>query len=53
MSKITNLGKAKPGSPFYKRGFTVNLMSNVPREKPTAAPEPPAKPKREKKPGKK
>jgi hypothetical protein len=52
-TKIIDLGRAKPGSRMYQRGYTINLMSNVPQEKPTAAPEPPAKPKRKKKPGKK
>ena len=47
------LGKAAPNSPFFTRGYTINLMSNVPQEKPAAAPEPPAKPKRKQKPGKK
>jgi hypothetical protein len=51
--KVTNLGRAKANSPMFKRGWTVNMMSNVPQEKPVAAPEPPAKPKRKKKPRKK
>jgi hypothetical protein len=50
---VKHLGKAKPDSPFFTRGYTINLMSNVPQEKPAAAPEPPDKPKRKKKPGKK
>jgi hypothetical protein len=53
MTKLVSLGRAKPDSRMFKRGYTINLMSNVPQEKPAAAPEPPAKPKRKKKPGKK
>jgi hypothetical protein len=45
---IKHLGKAKPNDPFFTRGYTINLMSNVPQEKPAAAPEPPTKPKRKK-----
>jgi hypothetical protein len=44
------LVKDKPNSPFFTRGYTINLMSSVPQEKPAAAPEPPAKPERKKKP---
>jgi hypothetical protein len=50
---VKHLGEAKPNDPLYTRGYTINLMSNVPQEKPAAAAEPPAKPKRKKKPGKK
>ncbi len=46
------LGKAKPNSPLLTRGYTINVMSNVPKEKPTATAEPPAKPKSKKKQGK-
>jgi hypothetical protein len=51
--KVNNLGRAKADSPMFERGWTVNLMSNVPQEKLAAAPEPPTKPARKKKPGKK
>jgi hypothetical protein len=33
-------------------GYTINLMSNVPKEKPAAETKPPANPERKKKPGK-
>jgi hypothetical protein len=51
-TKVNDLGKAPEGSEFYKRGFTINIAANA-VTKPAAAPEPPAKPKRKKKPGKK
>jgi hypothetical protein len=52
MSKINNLGKAKPGSRMFTRGYTINLAPNAIAKQPTTE-KPPAKPKRKKKPGKK
>jgi hypothetical protein len=49
---VKHLGEAKPNDPLYTRGYTINLMSNVPKETPTAETKPPAKPERKKKPGK-
>jgi hypothetical protein len=34
---IKLLGKAKPNSPFFTRGYTINLTPNPPKEKPAAA----------------
>ena len=50
---IKHLGKAKPNSPLYTRGYTINLTSNVPKETPSAETKPPANTERKKKPGKK
>jgi len=41
---VKHLGKAKPNSPFFTRGYTVNLAPNA-INKP-AAEKPPAKPER-------
>jgi hypothetical protein len=43
VAKVNNLGAAKPNSRMFKRGYTINLMSNVPNEKPAAETKPPAK----------
>ena len=53
MSKVNDLGLAKPGSPMLKRGYTINLAPNAIAKKPATTEKPPAKPKRKKKPGKK
>jgi hypothetical protein len=49
---VKHLGEAKPNSPFFTRGYTINLAPNA-TNKPAAETKPPAKPKRKNKPGKK
>jgi hypothetical protein len=34
MTKLTYLGRAKPGSPMHKRGWLFNIMPQKPAEKP-------------------
>lgn len=48
MSKVTHLGRAKPSSNMYKRGYTIHLVNKTaakPQEAPTVPP--PAPPKKD------
>jgi hypothetical protein len=47
MTKLVDLGRAKPDSRMFKRGYTVNLVPN-PKKKPASATKPPASPDRKK-----